>query len=155
MADVAARAQILETGDRLSNRVRTCPVQQVQIDAVEPEPLAAAIAGGGNAGAAGVVRVDLADDVQLFTFERASAQRFAQRLPDNLLGAAFAVHLGGVDQSITQLEREPHGSDFFTLAAPRFAHAPSAEAERRKMSRSIRQGDGTHRTSMPNRLSLA
>ena len=66
------------------------PVQQVEVDALDAQALEAALAGGDRAGARGIVRIDLADDEGLVA-------PAGDRLADDLLGAAVAVHLGGVD----------------------------------------------------------
>ena len=52
-------------------------------------------------------------------------------LGDDLLGAAFAIELGGVDQRHAEIEPELKRRDLFVEGAPAFAHAPGALAELR------------------------
>ena len=93
-------------------------------------PLAAALAGRAHADAAGVVRVDLADHEHLVAPHRAGAQRLGERLAHHLLGAAFAVHLGGVDHAVADLQREAQRRHLARPLTRALAHAPGAEAER-------------------------
>ena len=85
------------------------PVQQVQVDALQPQAVPAALAGIVHALPAGVVRVDLADDEDLVAHQRAGAHRLGERLADDLFRATLAVHLGGVDDAVAHLQRQAHG----------------------------------------------
>src|SRR5438445_1806155 len=107
----------------------TGPVEQVQIDAVQRESLATAIARRGDAGAAGVVRINLADDEQLLARDGAGAQRFGKRLAEDVFRSTFAVHLGGIEHAIADLEREPNGGHLVATRARRFAHMPGSESQ--------------------------
>jgi hypothetical protein len=86
--------------------------------------LEAALTGGDGAGARGVVRIDLAHDVG----PRSEAR---DCLADDFLGAALAVHLGGVDHRAAELEAILQRVELFTAPPGAFAHAPGAEAEDR------------------------
>jgi hypothetical protein len=83
------------------------------------------------------VRIDLAHDV-------GPRRPASDRLADDLLGAAFAVHLRRVDHRIAEIE--PVFQRLELLAAPprAFAHAPGAEAEHRHC-RAGRKFAGTHK----------
>ena len=61
--------------------------------------------------------------------------RSASASPTHLLGAAFAVHLGGVDDAVADLERAAHRRDLARPARRGLAHAPGAQAERRQAAR--------------------
>jgi hypothetical protein len=114
--------QALERLHRAGERMATGPVQQVQLDALAPQPLQAALAGGDRPGGRRVRRQHLRDH------ERTIAQS-GDRLADDRLGAAVGVHLGGVDQRRAELDRATDRGD---LGAPRrraFAHLPRADAE--------------------------
>ena len=50
---------------------------------------------------------------------------------DDLLGAAAAIHLGGVDQGHAEIDPEPHRRRLVGGAAPVLAHMPGPLAERR------------------------
>jgi hypothetical protein len=70
------------------------------------------------------VRVDLADQEDLV----AAA---GDGLADHFLGAALAIHLGGIDQRHAEVEPEPQRRHHVGVAAARLAHAPGAEPEDR------------------------
>jgi hypothetical protein len=133
-ADPAPIAQVLERLDRLFERDIAAPVQQVAVEVVETEPLEASLARRGGGARAGVVRVDLADDEELVARHRARAQRSGERLADDPFGAAFAVHLGGVDDAPAHVDRGANGSDLALSPRRRLAHPPGAEAERRQLA---------------------
>jgi hypothetical protein len=97
-------------------------MQEIEIDAVGLEPSETALAGGDGGGPRRVLRLDLADD------EAAVAPPF-DRLGDDLLGAAFRVKLGRVDQRHAEIEPQFKRRDLFVEGTPAFAHAPCALAE--------------------------
>ncbi len=117
--DFARFTQTLECLDRLGQRVLTGPVQQVQIDVVGVHAPQAGLACGRNTGVAGVVRVDLADHEYLVPLS-------GNGLPDNFLGSAIGVHLGGVDQGQALFDTEAQAGDFCRALMPFFTHVPGA-----------------------------
>ncbi|MNG05627.1 hypothetical protein D3C84_888290 [compost metagenome] len=96
-ADLAGFAQALERCDGFLQGILATPVQQVHINVVGTQPLQTALARLGDAGAAGVVRVHLADQKHLVAPAR-------DGFTHHLLGTAFAVHFSGVDQGHAQLD---------------------------------------------------
>jgi hypothetical protein len=132
VADAAVGGQGLHRRRGVGQRVFAAPVQQVDVDAVELQALPAAVEGGDGAAPAGVVWIDLADDGQVLACHVAGTQRLGHGLPDHLLGAALAVHLGGVDQAVTQCDGLPHRGHFGATPAVVLAHAPGAETECRQ-----------------------
>ena len=130
MADAAVRTQPLERVDRLGEGNAARPVQQIAVEVVETESLQAALARSEGAARTGVLRIDLADDEQVVARDRALAQCGGERLAHDLLGAAFAVHLGGVDDAPADLERGANRRDLALPARRRLADVPSAQAER-------------------------
>ena len=68
------------------------------------------------------MRIDLADQEDVVAPSR---DRFA----DHRLGAAFAVHLGGVDQRDAEVEPELERRDLGVELRALLAHAPGALAE--------------------------
>ena len=99
-------------------------MQQVQIEPVGLEPLQAALASVDDAVARGVVRQHLADDEQLVALP-------CRGFPDNLLGAAAAIHLGRVDQGHPELDAELQRRGLLSAAAAVLAHMPGALPEGR------------------------
>src|SRR5258708_22531048 len=85
-ADLAVTLQRLEGGDGVGKRYVASPVQQVDIDAISGEALQAPLACRDGAMLRGVVRIDLADDEDLVVPP-------GNRLSDDLLGTALAIHL--------------------------------------------------------------
>ena len=79
-------------------------MQEVEVEAVGPEPAQAALAGLDHALAAGVVRIDLAD-------QEHALPEVPERFADELLGPALAVHLGGIDEGHPELDPEPQRRD--------------------------------------------
>jgi hypothetical protein len=144
VGDAAMRLQRFEAGDGVAQRVRAGPVQQVEVDVIEHQAPAAALAGGDDAGAARVVRIDLADDEHLIARHRAGAQRLGERPAEHLFGTAFAVHLGRVEDAVTEFEGEAHGGHLLCPARGRFTHLPGAQAEGGQAG-SIRQSHSVHR----------
>ena len=115
VAELAIGLELLEGGDRLGQRMRAAPVQQVEIDAVRLETLQAALAGGDGACARGVVRIDLADEEDLIAPAR-------HGVGHDLLRPALAIHLGGIDEvrprSRPSLQRPGLGGAIATDARP-------------------------------------
>ncbi|MCY1554452.1 hypothetical protein D9M68_910260 [compost metagenome] len=99
-------------------------MQQVEVDALGIQPPQAARAGRRHTLAAGVVRIDLADQKHLLAHP-------GNRLAHHQLGAAFAVHLGRVDQAQAQLDTLAQRRHFRAPLAGHFAHAPGALTDQR------------------------
>ncbi len=99
------------------------PVQQIQVDAIGLQPPQAALAGGRNAGARGILRQHLADDEQLVPLPCAG-------LGDDLLGTPAGVHLGGVDQGHAEVDPKTQRIDLTPRLAVLLAHVPRALAKR-------------------------
>ncbi|MNH88933.1 hypothetical protein D3C87_1216950 [compost metagenome] len=97
-------------------------MQQIQVDVLGLEPVQAALACLWDAFAAGVVRIDLADEEDVVALA-------GDGLRHDLLGASFGIHLGGVDQGHAQFDALAQGGDFFFLAGVVFAHLPGALAD--------------------------
>ncbi len=95
--DPAGPLQLIERRDGLGERMRAAPVQQVAVEPVGAQAPQRALAGGDGAGPRGVVRQHLGDEKHLV----AAA---GDRLADDLLGGAVAVHLGGVDVVHAEIE---------------------------------------------------
>jgi hypothetical protein len=100
-------------------------VDDVQVDALDPEPLEAALNLCDRVSPCGI---ELGGYEHLLAWDTA----FAQSLPDALL---VAVGLGGVDVPVAELERPTDCVD--ALASVR--QLPDAEAEQRQL-RTVRQG---------------
>ena len=124
--DLAGLLQGLEGFDRLGQRMRAAPVQEVEVEPVGAEPLQAALAGGDGAFARGVVRIDLADEIDLVA-------QAPHGLADDLLGDALAVHLGRIDQPDAELEPQLDGGHLGRPLGLALAHAPSAQPEHRDL----------------------
>ncbi|MNO69829.1 hypothetical protein D3C76_606920 [compost metagenome] len=97
-------------------------MQQIQIDALGLHPAQAALARLGNALAAGIVRVDLAD-------EKHPIALAGDGLTHHELGAAFGIHFSGIDQGHAQVDTQAQGGDFLVMAGAVFAHLPGALAD--------------------------
>src|SRR5690606_4373199 len=87
--DLALRLKLLKSLDSFGERDAAAPVQQVEIERIYSQPAQAALAGRNGPCAGCVVRVDLADDVNLIAAP-------CDGLADHFLRSAFAIHLGGV-----------------------------------------------------------
>ncbi len=121
-ADLAVTLQRLEGGDGVGKRYVASPVQQVDIDASSGEALQAALACRDGAMLRGVVRIDLADDEDLLVPP-------GNRLTDDLLGTALAIHLGGVDQGDAAIDAVAERSDRRSAIAATLAETPSTLAK--------------------------
>src|SRR5262249_34528607 len=104
VADLAGLLEGNEALDPFRPPRATPPVRQIEMDGVGAERLEAALAGGGDAAARGVVRIDFADDEGLV----AAA---GEGLADQLLDGALAVHLGRIDERQPEIEAEPQRRD--------------------------------------------
>jgi hypothetical protein len=100
-------------------------MDDVQVDALDPEPLEAALNLCDRVSPRGM---ELGSDEHVIARDTA----LAQSLPD---GFFVPVGLGGVDVPVAEFERPAHGVD--ALASVR--HLPDAEAEQRKL-RTVGQG---------------
>ena len=85
----------------------------------------------------GIVRQHLADDEDFVAPAR-------DRFGDDFLGAAVAIHLGGVDQGHAEIDAEPQRRDLLVALPAVLAHVPGALAERRN-GLAVRQPDGRYR----------
>ena len=74
--------------------------------------------------ARGIVRIDLADEIDLVA-------PAGDGLGHDLLGAALAVHLGGVDQVQAEIEAELQRLGLGGPIRAALAHVPRAEPEHR------------------------
>ena len=122
VADLARAPQRLEGFHGLRQGHRPAPVQQIEVDGLDPHPLQAALAGGDGTAARCVVRIDLGDDEH-------AVPSPGDGIADHLLGAAFGVHLGGVDQRHAEVEAEPQRLRLGRPVAGALAHLPGALAE--------------------------
>jgi hypothetical protein len=122
--DPAVAAKLLERGDGFRQRDAPAPMQQVEVQALDPQPLEAALAGRDGAPAPGIVGVDLADDEDLVAAP-------GDRLGHDFLGAAVAVNLRGVDERHPEVEAQRQRGGLARGRAPSVAHAPGAQTQRR------------------------
>jgi hypothetical protein len=129
--------QPLEGIDGFSKRVLAAPVQQIEVDAVDGEALQAPLAGSDGAGARGVVRIDLRNNI-------GAVSPAFDGLCDHLFRAALTVHLGCVDQRHAEIQAEAQRIRFGLGLTVVLAHVPRAEAEGRHRH-AIFQGYRTHR----------
>src|ERR1700674_948692 len=67
-----------------------------------------------------------------------------ERLADEFLGAALAIHLGGIDQGKPEIETEPEGGDFLRTDRPIFTHVPRTLTQSRHLLTRW-QADSFHR----------
>ena len=102
--DLTGRTQRLHALYRLGQRDRAAPVQQVEIQPVGAQPPQAGLTGALKPAAARVLRVGLADEEDLVA-------QAVERLPEEALRLALAVHLGGVDHGHAEFDaraERPH-----------------------------------------------
>ena len=97
-------------------------MQQVEVDGFATEPAQAALAGRRQTLAAGVVRVDLADQEDLFAASRDSRA-------DHVFGAALGVHLGGIDQRHPQFDAFAQRRDLALAFSGLLADMPGTLAD--------------------------
>ena len=97
-----------------------------------------------DAAAPGVLRIDLADQEDLFAHA-------AERLTEQGLRYAVAVHFGGIDQGHAEIDPRAKGADLLLAQASVLAHSPGALAEGRhgRPVREVYRSD--HRVSLPCR----
>jgi hypothetical protein len=100
------------------------PVQQIEVEVIGLEPLQAGLTGLLDAAARGVLRIDFADQEDLVAQAR-------ERVTQQSLGRAVAVHLGGVDQAHAELDASTRRSGLLALQTAVLAHPPCALAKRR------------------------
>src|SRR5262249_61858448 len=105
--------------DRFAEPRPAAPMQQVEIDALDPQPLEAAFAGGNGSGACGVVGIDLAHD-------EGPPGHSRDGFTHDLFGATFAIHLGGVDHGVAEFQPVLHSVELLGAPAGAFDHAPRA-----------------------------
>ncbi len=121
--------EALDGLDRLVQRHGAAPVQQIEVDALDPQPLEAARARLGDAAPAGVAGQHLAHHEQVFAAHLAGGDAVAKPLSEDLLRAAVAVHLGGVEQPVTDLHGAADGSHFVAALTGALADPPRTETE--------------------------
>jgi hypothetical protein len=114
----------LETRKCLFESRLPAPMQEVKVDAIGLEPLQAALASGDGCGLGRILRQHLAHD-------EAFIAPPGHRLCHDRLGAASAVHLGGVDQRQPEIKTELERGNFIFACPRALAHAPGALAELR------------------------
>ena len=117
-------ARSARTRPRSRPRASPAPVQQVEVEPVGPSRSRLRSQAALVPRARRVLGQDLADQEDLVPAPR-------DRLGDHALGAARAVHLGGVDQGHAEVEAEAERSCFRRRLPPALAHVPGALAERR------------------------
>ena len=136
VTNLALRPEFLETFNGLGQRELATPVQKIKIKAINTKALQAAFAGGHQGTAAGIVRIDLADQ------ENLGAPSF-DGFADQLFRGAFAVHFGGINQGHAEINAALQGGNFFGTTGAVVAKHPGAHAEGRDFF-ARRQGDGLH-----------
>ena len=110
----------------------------IEIDHIDAEPLQARLAGGadivGSPAHPAEASVGAAHVSELGGEEHAFPP-VRDRPPDQLLVAADAVHVGGVEEVDALLDRPVNGRDRFRIVARavKFGHAHAAEADRRNL----------------------
>src|SRR5262249_44734536 len=122
VGDLAALTQAMERLERFAEPCPAAPMQQVEIDALDSQPLQAALAGGNGSGARGVVGIDLAHD-------EGPPGQSPDAFTNDLFGATLAIHLGGVDHGVAELQPVLHSVELLGAPAGAFAHAPRAEPQ--------------------------
>src|SRR5262249_12112847 len=121
-ADLAVVHEPLEGLHRLGQRIRAAPMQKIKVEPIGLEAPQGALAGSNGASARGIMRIDLADEIDAIA-------RAGNRVANDLFGATLAVHFGGVDQAHAELEPELQRLELGGALALALAHAPGAEAE--------------------------
>src|SRR5262245_53146198 len=114
--------QRLHALDRLGERYVAAPMQEVDVDAIRLQALQAALCGVGEPGPGAVPWIGLGDQEYLLA-------PALDRLADDFLGLAFAIHLRGVDQRHAEIEAKP--DRLHRLAALPPLQFPSALTKRR------------------------
>ena len=120
--DLARVFQSFEAFEGLRQRGRSAPVQQVEIDAVRPEPAQALLTCLGHQLSGGVVGVEFAYQEYLFA---APGDGFSH----HLFRAAFAVHLSGIDEGHPEIETQPERGGLLPAVGAVLSHTPSSLAE--------------------------
>jgi hypothetical protein len=142
--DLARADQRFKARQRLGQRNGATPVQEIEVDLVGPEALQAAIAGGHRPDRRRMARQDLADQEDLVAAS-------GDRLADQLLGRAGAIHLGCVDQEHAELDTEAQRRDLLRSRPPAFAQIPRAlpEHRHRVAGRQLSDADGIWHGNFP------
>src|SRR6185312_8102467 len=106
VADEPAFAQLRQRPQGFVEWMRPGPVQQVQIQIAAAQPLDRVLAGTHRAAQRRVRGLDLADEKQLLACRSAGAAdaKGRQRLPEQPLGAALPVDLGGIKYPVAKLQ---------------------------------------------------
>jgi hypothetical protein len=130
VADQATLLQDLEAVDRVLQGDTGTPMQEVQIEVVQLQAAQARLACGDQAGRVGMLGQRLGHDEEVLACD-AVAHGTSHGLADHGFRAAGAVHLGGIDDAIADLESQAKCGDFLHDAARRFAHAPGSQPQGR------------------------
>src|SRR6185369_7621183 len=125
--DLAALDEAFERLDRLRERDAAAPMQQVEVDAVDPEALERTVARCHQLLARGMVRIELRHQVHLV----AAA---ADGLAHDLLRAAIAIHLRGVDEVQPEIEARAQRRHFARAVRAGLSYVPGPEAQPRHLS---------------------
>ena len=119
-ADFAVLLQRLEGAERLGKRLRSAPVEEIEIDAIGAEPSQAFLAREERPRVRRVVRMNLRRE------ERLGAVA-GDRLAHDVLHGSAPVDLGSVDVIHAAIDRAPNREDrFFAIAQ---LHLPCAQPD--------------------------
>jgi len=122
--DLAVALQALEGADGFGERHASPPMQEIQVEAIGAKPRKASLACGDGALRSGILRIDLADQEHFVA-------PAVDGIGDDLLGTAFGIHLGGIDQRHAEVQPELQRGHFRLALARSLAHFPCAEPEGR------------------------
>ena len=101
---LALAPQLLEPRDRIREPVRTAPMQEIAIDPVGPQTAEGALASRNRPSRRGVMRENLGHQKDFLASP-------GDRLADQLLCCARAVHLRRIDMGHAEIETAAHGCD--------------------------------------------
>ena len=151
VANLASGLQDFQRRNRLRQRRMATPVQQVQVNAVHAQPLAAEFKRAHHPLTAGIHGQHLADQKRL----RLQRGPVPQGVANQLFGQAIAIHLGRVDQCHAQLQAGQQGGLFSLPAASALTQIPAAHAQtcmRLQKRQSVLRGAQAHGISFKNTL---
>ncbi len=127
----STRRSLRAATETLDRHLRVRDVQLVEGDAIEAEPDAARLAGGGEVGrtAVGLNLAVRVDDTAALGGDHETVWIRGERFGDQLLGVTGPVGVGGVDQVGAELERAPEQAPGFSGVGRRAEAARTDEAE--------------------------